>query len=142
MTEETIVAVYDIVARAEAAVRDLDAAKVPPSAISRHTRASMTASATGAPVQEKGFWSWLFGTAPDHDTSVYDRSLDSGSTVVTVKVAPEYGDIVGAILEQYGPVDLDECAASHATATIAPPPMPAASPTSAATTDDGTDQLD
>lgn len=39
------------------------------------------------------------------------------------------------------PVDLDESAASHATATIAPPPVPAASPTSAATTDDGTVQL-
>ena len=56
MTEETIFAVYDTVALADAAVRDLEAAGVPSSAISRHTRTSMTndASATGAPVQEKG----------------------------------------------------------------------------------------
>ena len=33
MTEETIVAVYDTVARADAAVRDLEAAGVPSSAI-------------------------------------------------------------------------------------------------------------
>src|SRR4029077_6834594 len=115
MTEETIVAVYDAVARADAAVRDLEEAGGPSSAISRHTRASRTndASATGAPVQEKGFWSRLFGTEPDNDTSVYDRSLDSGSTVVTVKVAPENADVVCVILEQHDPADLDERAASH-----------------------------
>jgi stress response protein YsnF len=143
MTEETIFAVYDTVALADAAVRDLEAAGVPSSAISRHTRTSMTndASATGAPVQEKGFWSRLFGTAPDNDTSVYDRSLDSGSIVVTVRVTPEAGDVVCAILEQHDPVDLDERAASHATGTNVTPPMPTASPTSAATTDGGTVQL-
>jgi uncharacterized protein (TIGR02271 family) len=143
MTEETIVAVYDTVARADAAVSDLEAAGVPSSAISRHTRASMTndASATAAPVQERGFWSRLFGTAPDNDTSVYDRSLDSGSTVVTFRVTPEAGDVVCAILEQHDPVDLDERAASHATGTNVTPPMPTASPTSAATTDGGTVQL-
>jgi uncharacterized protein (TIGR02271 family) len=144
MTEETIAAVYAIVARADAAVRDLEAAGVPSSAISRHTRASMTnnASATGAAVQEKGFWSRLFGTAPEHDTSVYDRSLDSGSIVVTVKVATQNADAVCAILEQHDPVDLDERAASHATATNVTPPMPTGTrATSAATTDEGTVQL-
>jgi uncharacterized protein (TIGR02271 family) len=60
---------------------------------------------------------------------------------VTVKVAPAQGDVVCAILEQHDPVDLDERAASHATGTNVTPPMPTASPTSAATTDGGTVQL-
>jgi uncharacterized protein (TIGR02271 family) len=143
MTDETIVAVYDTVARADAAVRDLETANVPSSAITRHTRASVPndASTTGAPVQEKGFWSWLFGLAPESDSSVYDRSLDSGATIVTVKVASENSDVVCAILEQHEPVDLDERAASQAIGPNVTPPTLNATATPAATTDGGIVQL-
>jgi uncharacterized protein (TIGR02271 family) len=143
MNEETIVAVYDTVARADAAVLDLETANVPSSAISRHTRASVPndASATGATVREKSFWSWLFGREAESDTSVYDHSLDSGSTIVTVKVAPEDSDVICAILEQHEPVDLDERAARPAPGPNVTPPTLNASPTSAATTDGGTVQL-
>ena len=114
MTDETIVAVYDTATHAEAAVRDLEAAGVPSSAISRHSgTATTTTTGTTAPVREKGFWANMFGGAPDHDESVYDRSLDSGSSVVTVKVANEHVDHVTSILEQHNPVDMDERAASY-----------------------------
>ena len=89
MNEEIIVAVYDTEAHAAAAVRDLEAAHVPPEAISRHvgTEPVSGSAVSGAnSAGGQGFWSSLFGGEPDHDTAVYDRSLESGSSVVTVRV--------------------------------------------------------
>jgi hypothetical protein len=60
----------------------------------------------------QGFWSSLFGGEPDHDTAVYDRSLESGSSVVTVRVPDEHVDGVTRILERHQPIDIDERAAS------------------------------
>ena len=61
----------------------------------------------------QGFWSSLFGGEPDpHDTAVYDRSLQSGSSVVTVRVPDEHVDGVTRILERHQPIDIDERAAS------------------------------
>jgi uncharacterized protein (TIGR02271 family) len=114
MNEEIIVAVYDTEAHADAAVRDLEAAHVPPTAIIRHAggpAASGTPGSSGNPAGQ-GFWSSLFGGEPDHDTSVYDRSLESGSSVVTVRVPDEHVDRVTQILERHHPIDIDERAAS------------------------------
>src|SRR5437763_478841 len=115
MNEEIIIAVYDTEAHADAAVRDLEAAHVPPEAISRH---ASTGSASGAAGSDSntgrgpGFWSSLLGGEPDHDTTVYDRSLESGSSVVTVRVPGEHVDGVTRILERHDPIDIDERAAS------------------------------
>src|SRR2546423_1002893 len=115
MNEEIIVAVYDTEAHADAAVRDLETAHVPPEAISRHAG---TGSAPGgtAPnansVRGQGFWSSLLGGEPAHDTAVYDRSLESGSSVVTVRVPGEHVDGISRILERHDPIDIDERAAS------------------------------
>lgn len=115
MNEEIIVAVYDTEAHATAAVRDLEAAHVPSEAISRHAG---TESVSGSAVSGansaggQGFWSSLFGGEPDHDTTVYDRSLESGSSVVTVRVPDEHVDAVTRILERHQPIDIDERAAS------------------------------
>jgi uncharacterized protein (TIGR02271 family) len=115
MNEEIIVAVYDTEARAAAAVRDLEAAHVPPEAISRHAG---TESVSGSAVSGansaggQGFWSSLFGGEPDHDTAVYDRSLETGSSVVTVRVPDEHVDGVTRILERHQPIDIDERTAS------------------------------
>ena len=65
------------------------------------------------PVREQGFWSSLFGGEPDHDSSVYDRSLSTGSSVVTVKVPSQHVQRVTDIMEQHDPVDMDERAASY-----------------------------
>jgi uncharacterized protein (TIGR02271 family) len=122
MTEQTIVAVYDRLTDADAAVRDLEAASVPSQAISRHEGGTET-TATAAPVREEGFWARLFGSEPDHDTSVYDRSIESGSSVVAVRVSSEHVDRVSSILETHHPIDIDERSAhyltSDATATRA-----------------------
>ena len=108
MNEEIIVAVYDTEAHADAAVRDLEATHVPPTAITRHAGGP---AASGNPAGQ-GFWSSLFGGEPDHDTSVYDRSLEIGSSVVTVRVPDEHVDRVTEILERHHPIDMDERAAS------------------------------
>jgi uncharacterized protein (TIGR02271 family) len=114
MTEETIVAVFETAAHADAAVRDLEAANVPSSAITRHSSMAddmpSTSTSTG---REQGFWSSLFGGEPDHDTAVYDRSLESGSHVVSVKVAEDHVPSVMTILERNNPIDIDERAATY-----------------------------
>jgi uncharacterized protein (TIGR02271 family) len=115
MNEEIIVAVYDTEAHAAAAVRDLQAAHVPPEVISRHAGTeSVSGSAVSGPSSAggQGFWSSLFGGEPDHDTAVYDRSLESGSSVVTVRVPDEHVEGVTRILERHQPIDIDERAAS------------------------------
>ena len=115
MTVETIVAVYDTAAHAELAANDLKAANVPADAISVHGAAGV---GTAAAPREQGFWGSLFGGQPDHDTSVYERSVQSGSTVVTVKAPEEHVASVSRILEAHGPIDIDDRATSYgATAT-------------------------
>ncbi len=127
MTDETIVAVFDTAEHAEAAVRDLKSAQVPADAISTHgATASTTETVSGAatPARE-GFWSSLFGGEPDHDTSVYERSVASGSTVVTVRVPHEHVARVTGMLEAHHPIDLDERAASYG---LQPVPHPDTTP--------------
>ncbi len=113
MSIETIVAVYDTPAHAELAVSDLKQANVPADAISVHAGASADANATPAAPREQGFWKNLFGGEPDHDTTVYERSVQSGSTVVTVKAPAEHVASVSRILESHDPIDINERAASY-----------------------------
>jgi len=155
MTDETIVAVYDTAAHAEAAVASLRAANVPASAISQHadagtTTGTTTGSATSSqPAREQGFWSSLFGGEPDHDTSVYERSVQGGSTVVSVRVPDTHVDGVMKILESHQPIDIDDRAAGYGatqtTATTRTPlaaaPPRAAAATGTTATDGGTIQL-
>jgi hypothetical protein len=120
MNEQTLVAVYDTSEHADAAVRDLKTANVPADAISQHAKSGSNSANMGTtmayPVREPGFWSSLFGGEPDHDTAVYDRSIESGSTVVTVRVPVEHFDRVSAILEKHDPIDLDERATHYGAA--------------------------
>jgi uncharacterized protein (TIGR02271 family) len=153
MTEQTIVAVYDKLTDADAAVRDLEAASVPSQAISRHE--GRTEAATTTPVREEGFWARLFGSEPDHDTSIYDRSIESGSSVVAVRVSSEHVDHVSSILETHHPIDLDERSAHYrasGTTTTTPtssmsapapttPTMGTAHTSAAAASENGTVQL-
>lgn len=115
MTNETIVAVYDTTAHAQAAVDSLKSAGVPADAINMHNDATraVTGTTTAAPVREQGFWSSLFGGEPDHDTAVYDRSMASGSTVVSVDAPEAHVSKVLDILESHDPIDMDDRAASY-----------------------------
>jgi uncharacterized protein (TIGR02271 family) len=125
MTDQTIVAVFDSAEHAALAVQDLEAAGVPSADISRHSGGDLTtgATTTAVPVREQGFWASLFGGEPEyeHDTTVYDRSLEGGSTVVTVKTADQHLTQVMDILERHNPVDVDDRAASYGLAGSEPP---------------------
>ena len=135
MTEETIVAMYDTPAHAEAAIRDLKAADVPPTAISSHAQGGTAGGMTSPPAREPGFWANLFG-GESADSAVYDRSVASGSTVVTVKVPEQHKSRVVEILERHDPIDFDDRAASYGAAqttttrteTVAATPIAAAAP--------------
>ncbi len=113
MTDETIVAIYDTHAHAELAAADLAQAGVPQSAISVHASTAPMRGDHWRRRGEEGFWASLFGGAPDHDTAVYDRSVDSGSTVVTVKAPEAHIAKVMEILESHKPIDIDERATSY-----------------------------
>ena len=134
MTAETIVAVYAPAAHAPAAVSSLKEAGVPADAIHVHAGTegmSGGASDTVAGPREEGFWASLFGGSPDHDTTVYDRSVDSGSTVVTVKTPESHTARVLEILESHHPIDIDERAASYGlskTSTTTSTAQPVAAP--------------
>ncbi len=149
MTDQTIVAVYDTPAHAELAVQDLIQAKVPESAIHRHAQeGSYAGSSTTATTrtEEPGFWASLFGGEPDHDTSVYDRSVSGGSNAVSVKVPDEHVTAVMDILERHNPIDIDERAGSYGLTqtTTTRTPLAAAAPMAGAAkaaTDGGTIQL-
>jgi uncharacterized protein (TIGR02271 family) len=144
MNTQTFVAVYDTPAQAEAAVRDLRSANVPAASITQHAKNDPMPGSliSSAPAQEQGFWASLFGADPDHDTTVYDRSIEGGSTVVTVKASADEYDRVSGILEEHNPIDLDERAAQFGSSeSAATAPAIGATDTAAATADGDTIQL-
>ena len=112
MTEETIVAVYDTATQAQAAVASLCSEGIPESAITLHADTART-SPGAVPQREQGFWSGLFGGETGHDTTVYDRSMQSGATVVTVKLPEAHIAHVMQILESHNPVDIDDRATGY-----------------------------
>lgn len=137
MAEQTLVAVYDTAAHADAAVQALKAANVPSDSISQHgaatTGTGVGTAGSAAPVQERGFWSSLFGGDTD-DADTYSRSVESGSTVVTVKVPEQHVSRVSEILEAHDPIDFDERAASYGTSQATTAATAAAPMTGAAAT--------
>jgi len=149
MNEQTLVAVYDTAAHADAAVLDLKSANVPAAAITQHAKnGAMSGTTTAAAEPNASFWSKMIGTAPEHETTVYDRSMESGSTVVTVKVPDEHVERVSAMLEKHNPINLDERAASYGAVettttrtTTAPATGVQATGVQAPATDGGTIQL-
>ena len=147
MSDQTIVAAYDTPAHAELAVQDMLQAGVPEAAIERHAQeGSYTGNSTALtsrPAQTEGFWASLFGGEPDHDTAVYDRSVQGGSTVVSVKVPDAHVARVTQILESHSPVDLDERAQNYGLARTAErtPERPRATDAAQTASNGGTLQL-
>ena len=81
MNEEIIVAVYDTEAHADAAVRDLEAAHVPPTAITRH--APEVEQPRGHPVPSATRLGKAFGVA----CSEASRTTTPPSTTAVLKAA-------------------------------------------------------
>src|SRR5947209_6120120 len=111
MASETIVAVFDTAASADAAVRDLENAGVPSSSIKRYAKADATASdsTSFSAGQKQGFWAWLLGEedTSSYDRTLYDRTIESGGTVVTVIVDQNEADRVVSVLDAQSPANLE-----------------------------------
>jgi uncharacterized protein (TIGR02271 family) len=114
MPNETIVAVFKDAAHADAAVRALEKAGVPSSAIERHSKGGQRPGSdrsenAGPATTGFFFWDMMFGLQAAHpDRSDYEQSLGRGETVVAVTVAQEDADVVVSILEAQSPIDVQE----------------------------------
>ena len=116
MATETIVAVFDTAAQAEKAIRELQAAGVSPGSIQHYAEdnGGYEQSASTHAGSGQGFWSWLFGDdTAGHDRTLYDRTLKSGGTVLTVTVEDSQAERVVSTLEANSPVDLEERASQY-----------------------------
>jgi hypothetical protein len=120
MIDEIIFAVYESPARANAAVEDLRLSEIPEAFITHH--APRTRHVAGEHRVERGMRSWLFGSEAGGEGALYDADLPDGATVVTVRVNAAQADGVVEILDNHGPVDVDERAlvAGESESTTAP----------------------
>ena len=125
MPAETVVAVFDTAAHAEAAVNDLIAAGVPANSIEHYaqTAENTAGSRLGGATEEtghRGFWAWLTGgseVTQEHH-ALYDQSIRSGGTVVTVVADETQIDDVNDILVRHDPIDLDERHSHYSTTGV------------------------
>ena len=108
MNSETIVAVFDTPAHAQLAIADLEAAGVPSSSIQHYAHETYDATQSSTGSHSTGFWAWLIGEDSTEHHDLYNKSLTSGSTVVTVITDGADNDRIISILEQHAPVDLEE----------------------------------
>ena len=121
MASETIVAVFDTAAHAEEAIAALEAAGVSSSAIQHY--AKISSNTVGNDIEtaaeqkpQGGFWAWLTGeeqSAHAAHSTLYDRSIESGGTVVTVVTDDREGERIVSILESHSPIDLEERGAQY-----------------------------
>ena len=123
MASHTIVAIYDTPAHAKLAIGDLEEAGIPASSIEHYTQetapglhdpADPHAPASDEPHHHTGFWAWLTGedTTAEHH-ALYDRSIESGGTVVTVIANETDEATITSILEQHAPIDMEERASTY-----------------------------
>jgi uncharacterized protein (TIGR02271 family) len=120
MSYETIVAVFDTRAHAEAAVRALKAGGFADADISIFDEARLAAGKKeiAAGVKEAGLWHRLFGTdLHEHEAAVYHQTVERGGVVVSVRVLDNEVAHAIAILDLHRPVDVHDRAV---TSGIAP----------------------
>jgi uncharacterized protein (TIGR02271 family) len=120
MAYETLVAVYDTPAHAEAAVKALKAAGFAESDISVFDEARLKAGRTtmAAGAKEPGLWQRLFGTdVYEHEASIYGETVQDGGALISVRVPPNEVAHARAVLDIHRPVDVHDRAV---TAGVAP----------------------
>jgi uncharacterized protein (TIGR02271 family) len=109
---ETIVAAFDAASAAQAAVQDLDRAKIPSAVVRSYTKEDPDYSGYRArePQHQGGFWSWLLGEEPGNtaEYDAYDASIASGHTVVTVTVDEVHAEAVMGIMNQHRPSEIHD----------------------------------
>ncbi len=108
---QTITALFDRPAEAQAAQAKLVAAGIPQSAI-KLVQGAQTARTSGSydyRKDEGGFWGSLKDFfMPEEDRYAYSEGLSRGGTLLTASVEPAQTETAYDILEQNGSVDLDQ----------------------------------
>jgi uncharacterized protein (TIGR02271 family) len=122
MAYETLVAVYDTPARADAAVNALRAAGFAESDISVFDNARLRDGkpffAPGA--KKPGLWQRLFGPdVHEHEASVYGETVQEGGALISVRLPPNEVAHARAVLDIHRPVDVHDRAV---TTGVAPAP--------------------
>jgi stress response protein YsnF len=108
---QTITALFDRPAEAQAAQAKLVAAGIPQSAIKLVQGAQMarTSGSYDYHKDEGGFWGSLKDFfMPEEDRYAYSEGLSRGGTLLTASVEPTQTETAYDILEQHGSVDLDQ----------------------------------
>jgi uncharacterized protein (TIGR02271 family) len=117
MATETIVAVFNTADDAQSAIRALEAAGIPSDSIRHYERgdAASTERSSTETGYRPGFWAWILGEEGDYQDhrAVYDRTYESGGTVVTVIVPEQEAERVVSTLDAHNPVDLEERASEY-----------------------------
>ena len=120
MAYETVVAVYDTPAHADAAVKALKAAGFAESDISVFDSARLKGgrATMAAGVKEPGLWQRLFGTdVYQHEANIYSETVEDGGVVISLRVPPSEVSHARAVLDIHRPVDVHDRAV---TAGVAP----------------------
>ena len=122
MAYETIVAVFDTAAHAEAAVKALKAGGFADADISIFDEARLKAgkAALAAGVKEAGLWHRLFGgDVYQHEAAIYGQTVERGGVVVSVRVLDSEVAHATAILDIHRPVDVHDRAVTSGVAPAA-----------------------
>jgi uncharacterized protein (TIGR02271 family) len=122
MAYETIVAVFDSAAQAEAAVKALKAGGFANADISMfdEERLASGRKALAAGVKEAGLWYRLFGDdVHKHEAAIYNQAIEHGGVVVSARVLDSEAAHAIAILDLHRPVDVHDRAVTSGIAPAA-----------------------
>ena len=122
MAYETIVAVYDTAAHAEAAVKALKAGGFANADISvfNKDRLASDKKAIADGLKDAGLWNRLFGDdIHEHEATVYRQSVEDGGVVVSARVLDSEVAHAVAILDIHRPVDIHDRAVTSGIAPAA-----------------------
>ena len=122
MAYETLVAVYDTAAHADAAVKALKAAGFHESDISVFDDERLKAGkkTLSAGVKEAGLWHRLFGTdVYQHEASIYGQTVEDGGVVISVRVPDSEVAHATAVLDIHRPADVHDRAVTQGVAPAA-----------------------
>jgi uncharacterized protein (TIGR02271 family) len=122
MAYETLVAVYDTAAHADAAVKALKAAGFHESDISVFDQDRLKAgkAALSAGVKETGLWNRLFGAdVYEHEAAIYGQTVQEGGVVISLRVPESEVAHARAVLDIHRPVDVHDRAVTTGIAPAA-----------------------
>lgn len=137
MAQEVFVALFDTLAEAEAAQRDLEGAGIRTADINIRSQDARAAAPAAERHEGGGFFDWLFGSsAPEADVDRYRTHIESrGGALLSVRADSAEYDRIADILEGHNLTKVDETQEDVATApTVMPPPSAELPEAPAATT--------